>query len=251
MREQFRSMTLAAACAALLAPAALHAQQPPPVDHSAHAAPQGGAAGDCMTAQSKVAATATAARARLEAARQTNDPAHLRAALDEAMIALGALLAATEPCRAAPAAAADPHTAHAAPPGAPAAADTHAGHAAAPAAPAAPAAKPADPHAGHAAPAKPAARPAAKPADPHAGHAMPAPAKPAAAKPAATPAPTAATKTTPFATDAKKLVCAQPVDPDTAPSTTYKGKTYYFCSAADRMRFIMNPETALKGGGGQ
>jgi len=240
MREQFRSMTLAAACAALLAPAALHAQQPPPVDHSAHAAPQGGAAGDCMTAQSKVAATATAARARLEAARQTNDPAHLRAALDEAMIALGALLAATEPCRAAPAAAADPHTAHAAPPAMPPAAP-----------PPAPAAKPTDPHAGHAAPAKPAARPAAKPADPHAGHAMPAPAKPAAAKPAATPAPTAATKTTPFATDAKKLVCAQPVDPDTAPSTTYKGKTYYFCSAADRMRFIMNPETALKGGGGQ
>jgi YHS domain-containing protein len=46
-------------------------------------------------------------------------------------------------------------------------------------------------------------------------------------------------------------VCAQPVDPETAPSTTYKGKTYYFCSAADRLRFIMNPETALKGGGGQ
>lgn len=80
---------------------------------------------------------------------------------------------------------------------------------------------------------------------------MPAPAKPAPAKPAAAPAPKAATKTTPFATDPKKLVCAQAVDPDAAPSTTYKGTAYYFCSAADRLRFIMNPERALKGGGGQ
>lgn len=246
MRGQFRSMTLAAACAALLAPAAVHAQQqqPPAVDHSAHAAPQAAPAGDCMTAQSKVAVTAASARARLEAARQTNDPAHLRAALDEAMIALGAMLAATEPCRVA-APASMPHAAHDAP------------AAGAPAAAAPAAAKPADPHAGHVAPsrpaAKPAARPPAKPADPHAGHAAPAPSKPStgASKPAPKAASTPAAKTTPFATDAKKLVCAQPVDPDTAPSTTYKGKTYYFCSAADRLRFIMNPETALKGGGGQ
>jgi YHS domain-containing protein len=233
MRGQFRSMTCAAACAALLAPAAVHAQQPPPVDHSAHAAPQAGPIGDCMTAQSKVAVTAASARERLEAARQTNDPAHLRAALDEAMIALGAMLAATEPCRTAPPAAM-PHAQHQEP--------------------ATAAATPADPHAGHAAPptpvSKPAARPAARPADPHAGHTAP----PAAApprKPAATPAAPPAGKTTPYATDAKTLVCAQPVDPETAPSTTYKGKTYYFCSAADRLRFIMNPETALKGGGGR
>jgi YHS domain-containing protein len=244
MREQFRSMTFAAACAVLMAPALTHAQQPPPVDHSAHAAPQADAADDCMTAQSKVAVTATTALERLEAARQTNEPAALRAAVDEALLALGALLAATEPCRTP---AADPHAGHA-PPRSPApAADPHAGHGPPAAAPAAPAAKPAaDPHAGHAAPSKPPAKPAATPADPHAGHAAPAPPKPAAA-----PAPKPAAKITPFATDPKQLVCAQAVDPDAAPSTTYKGKTYYFCSAADRLRFIMNPETALKGGGGQ
>jgi YHS domain-containing protein len=33
------------------------------------------------------------------------------------------------------------------------------------------------------------------------------------------------------------------------PTTTYKGKAYYFCSAAERLRFIMNPETYLKGAG--
>jgi YHS domain-containing protein len=37
--------------------------------------------------------------------------------------------------------------------------------------------------------------------------------------------------------------------PDNAPTTTYKGKTYYFCSAAERLRFIRNPETYLKAAG--
>jgi YHS domain-containing protein len=36
------------------------------------------------------------------------------------------------------------------------------------------------------------------------------------------------------------------IDPAKAPSATYKGKTYYFCSAADRLRFIRNPETYVK-----
>ena len=91
-----------------------------------------------------------------------------------------------------------------------------------------PAAKPADPHARHA------AAPAAKPADPHAGHAAPPPAKPA---------------TTKFADDPKRLTCSPPVDPDSAPTTTYKGKAYYFCTAAERLRFILNPERYLKEGG--
>ena len=235
-------------------------QQPPPVDHSAHGAmPQG--ADDCMTAQSKVSVTGTTARARLEEARQTNDPARLRAAVDEALIAITSLLAATEPCRQTPAMGGMDHSKMAMPgPGAPvsprppvAAADPHAGHAM-PSTPAAkpmpPTAKPTDPHAGMnmpAAPTKPGAKPAAKPADPHAGMKMPA----APAKPGAKPAdPHAGMNMAPaggaMAQDPKALKCSPPVDPENAPTTTYKGKAYYFCTAAERLRFIMNPETYLK-----
>lgn len=88
-------------------------------------------------------------------------------------------------------------------------------------------------------------QPAAKPADPHAGH-VAAPAQRPAAKPAEKPAAGAATK---FADDPKKLTCNPPVDPDSAPTTTYKGKAYYFCTAAERLRFILNPERYLKEAG--
>lgn len=294
-------------------------QQPPkPAEnHSAHAGAQAGAPDDCMTAQSKVSVTGATARGRLEEARQTNDPAKLRAAVDEALIAISSLLAATEPCRQAPAMGGMDHSTMAMPqpgapvsPGAPAAAaDPHAGMnmPAAPAKPGAkPATKPTDPHAGMNMPATPArpgaksaAKPSAKPADPHAGMNMPAapakrpatrsgrsaqkpapvdlhagmtmpaapgktPAKPAAkaapakpgSKPEATPSdPHAGMNMTPTggttADDPAKLTCATPVDPDNAPTTTYKGKAYYFCSAADRLRFIMNPVGYLKGAGGK
>ena len=213
-------------------------------------------ADDCMSAQSKVIVTGTTARTRLQAAQQSNDPAQMRAAVDEALLAVNALLAATEPCRV-PQADHGGHSAAAATnPGAPvsprpqtAAADPHAGHvttspAAAqqkPTAPSKPAAKPADPHAGHTMPAPRANAPRAnaprtapsKPADPHAGHQPTAPA-------------TTATKLIVFADDPKKLVCAAAVDPDNAPTTTYKGKAYYFCTSAERLRFISNPETYLK-----
>lgn len=36
-----------------------------------------------------------------------------------------------------------------------------------------------------------------------------------------------------------------------APKTTYKGVTYYFCSAEDRLRSISNPEMYLKKGSGR
>lgn len=121
-----------------------------------------------------------------------------------------------------------------------------------PAAPARPPA-PADPHAGHTTPtaAAPAAKPAAKPADPHAGHATP------ASKRATKPADRGAERTAPsagaskIAEDPKKLVCSPAIDPDNAPTTTYKGKPYYFCSASERLRFIRNPETYLKGSAGK
>lgn len=250
MTTNTQSTMRTAAFLALLWPAGAAAQQSQPA-----------AGDDCMTAQSKVSVTATTARDRLETARQTNEPAKLRAAVDEAMIAIGALLAATEPCRTAPAMAGMDHSTQAAPqPGAPvsprppaAAADPHAGMTmGTPAKPAAnpratpgakPASKAADPHAGMTMPAKPAGKPAAKPAakpagkpgakpaDPHAGMTMPSGAK--------------------TAQDPKQLVCTPAIDPDNAPTTTYKGKTYYFCTAADRLRFIMNPEAYLKSAGGK
>lgn len=229
--------SMALAQAPMAAPAA---QQPqaPPGDHSAHGAqaapvsPAAMGADDCMTAQSKVAVTATTARLRLEAARQTNEPAQLRAAVDEALIALGAVLSATEPCRTAPAMSGMDHSNMAMPEAAPPSA--------------APASAP-DPHAGMAMPATPAATaparrgaaPVAKPADPHAGMAMP-PAAPATS--ATTPSLTAAAP--------KAIDCGDAVDPETAPNATYKGKTYYFCSAAERLRFLLNPETYLKDKGG-
>ncbi len=217
MTTNTQSTMRTAAFLALLWPAGAAAQQSQPA-----------AGDDCMTAQSKVSVTATTARDRLETARQTNEPAKLRAAVDEAMIAIGALLAATEPCRTAPAMAGMDHSTQAAPqPGAPvsprppaAAADPHAGMNMG--TPAKPAANPR---------ATPGAKPASKAADPHAGMTMPAGAK--------------------TAQDPKQLVCTPAIDPDNAPTTTYKGKTYYFCTAADRLRFIMNPEAYLKSAGGK
>jgi YHS domain-containing protein len=253
MTTKIQSTGIAAALAVLLAPAIAMAQQPSAADHSAHQTRPADAGAECMAAQSKVAVTATTAQGRLEAARQTNEPAAMRAAVDEALIALGALLSATEPCRtAAPAAGMDHSTMAIPPSGAPvsprppaAAADPHAGHTmpSAPAKPGAkptakPAAKPADPHAGMKMPAtraksaaKPGTQPAPKPADPHAGHAAP---------------PSGSAK---VADDPKKLACSPVIDPENAPTTTYKGKAYYFCSAAERLRFIQNPEAYLKAAG--
>lgn len=255
MSTKIQSTRLAAAMALLLSPAIAIAQQAPAVDHGAHQTRPADAGAECMAAQSKVAVTAATAQGRLEMARQTNEPAAMRAAVDEALIALGALLSATEPCRQAPPTGGMDHSTMAMPqPGAPvsprppaATADPHAGHAmpAPPARPgakraASPAPKPVDPHAGMNMPAaaakpaaKPGARPASKPADPHAGHS---PAPPAAAK---------------VAGDPKKLACSPAVDPENAPTTTYKGTAYYFCSAAERLRFIQNPEAYLKAAGGK
>ena len=116
---------------------------------------------------------------------------------------------------------------------------SRAGAAAAPPAAPAPVPAPAHQHMG-ASHAPDAAKPAAAQGHDHAAMSSAAQ-KPAAAAPAA-PAP-AASK---IAEDPAKLVCAPAIDPKKAPATTYKGKTYYFCNAADRLRFISNPETYLK-----
>ena len=45
--------------------------------------------------------------------------------------------------------------------------------------------------------------------------------------------------------DPAKLTCAAGFDPKTAAMTTYEGKTYYFCSAADRDKFLTDPRMSL------
>ena len=37
-------------------------------------------------------------------------------------------------------------------------------------------------------------------------------------------------------------VCGMEVEMANAPTTTYKGKTYYFCSEDDKAKFLKNPE---------
>jgi YHS domain-containing protein len=43
-------------------------------------------------------------------------------------------------------------------------------------------------------------------------------------------------------------VCGMEVNSATAPSATYAGKTYYFCSEEDKAKFEKNPEQYLKKG---
>ena len=47
------------------------------------------------------------------------------------------------------------------------------------------------------------------------------------------------------ATDPAKLRCETKIDPKTAAKATYKGKTYYFCSARERDEFLTDPEMSL------
>jgi YHS domain-containing protein len=50
-------------------------------------------------------------------------------------------------------------------------------------------------------------------------------------------------------TDPAKLKCATKVDPRKAPNVTYLGRTYYFCSDADRAEFAKDPPRYFKGPG--
>jgi YHS domain-containing protein len=45
--------------------------------------------------------------------------------------------------------------------------------------------------------------------------------------------------------DPTKLTCPAGFDPSTAAMTTYEGQTYYFCSAADRDKFLTDPRMSL------
>jgi YHS domain-containing protein len=48
------------------------------------------------------------------------------------------------------------------------------------------------------------------------------------------------------ALDPSKLSCSRRMDSRTAPSTSYEGKTYYFCSEADRTEFLKGPRMSLE-----
>ena len=47
------------------------------------------------------------------------------------------------------------------------------------------------------------------------------------------------------ALDPSTLTCAVPVDRDTAAKATFEGKTYYFCTPADRDTFLIDPKMSL------
>lgn len=209
------------------------------------AAQGGGDARQCAQAQPVVSQLVTAAMARLEAARQQNSPAQMRAAVDDLQGTLRDLRAQLAPCA-----------------GLQGGADPHAGHAM-PNAPQTPAGAPGTPvmPPGPATPAPGAVAPAAKApggiTDPHAGHHMPTrpkPAQPPRSQPTTTPSATTggrapdphAGHTAAGKSDEAKGKEMDPVnglmvDPATAPKTTYQGQTYYFSSEQSRKEFVANP----------
>jgi YHS domain-containing protein len=48
------------------------------------------------------------------------------------------------------------------------------------------------------------------------------------------------------ALDPSKLSCSPRIDPRIAPSTSYEGNMYYFCSEADRAEFLKDPAMSLE-----
>jgi YHS domain-containing protein len=247
------NLRLAMAFAAALVPSVAWAQ------HEAHqpASTQASSAEltQCLRVQPVIDNIITAATSRAEAARLSNSPTEMRAAVESLEAALRDIRAQSAPCSTA-AASTDPHAGHTMP--------TTQPSASAPSAKAP--ASAADPHAGHKMPsaasaskgtttAKPAPSKPSKPAaaDPHAGHTTPsaAPATkaaPAAAKPeAAKPADPHAGHS-PVKPGNKQMdpVNGLMVDPASAPKTTYQGHTYYFSSEQSRKEFLQNPAKFAK-----
>ena len=231
--------------------------------HEAHQAGAPQAAAEmvqCARVQPVVDNIIAAAMARLETARQSNNPIEMRAAVDHLESALRDIRVQLKPCSAA-AAATDPHAGHMMP-------SVQQPGTAAPSTQTPPRA--ADPHAGHAMPAAPAGSKAAPPpkplpskaasrstAEPHAGHAMPTapatPKRPSQAKPAQgrperpqTADPHAGHVSGQQSEKQMDPVNGLMVDPATAPKTTYQGRTYYFSSEQSRKEFLENPAKFAK-----
>ena len=206
----------------------------------------------CAQAQMVVDSLLSNANARIEAARQNNNPVEMRATVDALQTTIRDVRAQLAAC--ANPAASDPHPPHTVPgmtnplgvtdmpvmkttepatgrpaaaPAKPSASDPHAGHTTPPAKPAPKTAKPST--------GKPAGKPApaGKPpaADPHAGHTA-----------AATSAPAQSVA------DGKAVdpVCGLRVDPADAATTKHGGRTYHFCSVQHRDLFVSNPAKYLR-----
>lgn len=207
----------------------------------------------CVQSQQQAMMAVDGANRRIELARQTNQPAAMRGAMDDLQLVLSSMRTQLAPCATLQAAAAPAAQGMANMPGhnmvnKPAATPSTAGATAPAAAPAA------DPHGGHVMPAAPQARPARAPAAAAAARATPQrPAEPAAPQGhdmanmpghdmanmstgASSPASAVDLPTGP-----EELACTTKVDPKTAPRAAYAGKTYYFCSIAERDRFVKDP----------
>jgi len=174
----------------------------------------------CAQAQMMVDRLLATAMTRLEAARQTNAPADLRAAVDSVQTTVRDARAQLAPC-----AAMQPTA------GAPG---------------------------GHRMPMTPAA-PAAKPSDPPMDHSKMPMGSPSAAKPAKGAKPEALAapmdhskmpmgKPAEASAQATDPVCGLKVDPATAPRATHQGHTYSFCSEQHRQLFQKNPAKFLPKG---
>jgi len=223
-----------------LASVLLLAATPAVAQHEGHTMPaaQAGAANSeqvtaCVQSQRQVKALVDAGNRRLEAARQTNDAAAMRSAIDDFQATLSAVRSQLASCAqlAAAAPAADPHAGHVIP----SAPNVQQSPASQPGTPVmqpgttlpAPGAVSRDALAPAAAAAAAPAAPAAAAPDAHAGHTMPA---------------------APQAGLIKDPRCRENVDPKTAPQASHDGQTYYFCSESDRQRFVADPARYLQAG---
>jgi YHS domain-containing protein len=210
----------------------------------------------CLRVQPVIDNIITAATSRAEAARLSNSPTEMRAAVESLEAALRDIRAQSAPCSTAAASAA-PHAGHTMPTTQPSAstppppakapasaADQHAGHTMPSAAPPSKGATTVKPT-----PSKPSKRAAA---DPHAGHTTPSTAAaktaPAAPKPEAsnTADPHAGHSAAQVGDKQRDPVNGLMVDPATATKTTYQGQTYYFSSEQSRKEFLENPAKFAK-----
>lgn len=264
-------MRAAVIVVALVVPIAAWAQQQPGAQPAAAAQ---AAVTECAQAQSLAERTIDMTNRRIEAARQANSPAAMRAAIDDMQAALRQLRAEIAPCAGLQLlAAADPQGGHVMPstsqapvaaprtpvmspgstvpaPRAIAPSVPASGGAApragpeTPATPQAPAPR-ATPQAPAAAPrAMPPRAPAAQPrsstsAAPGPSSADPHAGHPAASSPARPPAAgTATPQTSDAPLSAVDPVCGLKVNPSAAPRATYQGQTYHFCSEQHRQLFL-------------
>jgi YHS domain-containing protein len=211
MKIELSRCLIAVACA--LAPAMASAQ------HEGHQVSAQAAAGPgadptqlaaCVESQRQTSTLVEAANARLEAARQTNQPSMLRSAMEDLQTTLSTIRTQLSTCTQIQAAST---------------AGMPAGHnmTTMPGAPNAPASPPGGPG-------TPVINPGSTNSPPGSANPAPAPSKMVMVM---------------TATDPSRLQCPTKTDPKTATKTTYKGKTYYFCSQRDRDEFLTDPEMSL------